>query len=121
MKSLPIRGNFRIRDNALCTKVSLIKRFQCILVKPLIWLATINIISQKEEISCWYIPKASDKRQARSCVRGHALIIDHVQISQTQRASHSGAAALCAYAKFGTIVRLRAKPFSIAFLMKCAA
>ena len=48
-------------------------------------------------------------------VSAHAQIFDHAHISQTQRASHSGAAAQCSYAKFGTIVRLRAKPFSTAF------
>ena len=30
LKNLPIRDNLRKRDNALCTKVSLIKRFHCI-------------------------------------------------------------------------------------------
>ena len=29
LKNLPIRDNLRTRDNASCTKVSLIKRFHC--------------------------------------------------------------------------------------------
>ena len=44
--NLPIRDNLRIRDNALCTNMTLIKRFHCIII---IASKICQIVSSEEE------------------------------------------------------------------------
>ena len=52
-------------------------------------------------------------------VSAHAQDFDHAHISQTQRASHRGAAAQCSYAKFGTIAsRALYRPVVVALVVE---